>query len=410
MLLLNFVVGVLLTMIVHDGYGIYEGSNPNKFVRILSTSHTIDFPDEILLSVVAEASTDITDLTLVYRLGSKNVRIYTQSEFVPSSRVSVTFKINTAGINYIPPGVDINYHYVIRDANNDVYESTSFFLEYKDTSYEWQKITHGDLTLLWHDLPEERVLNIATNASDHIYRVKNLLQIDEVNPMKAVILNSHRETEDSFPFVSYTTRNSHVYSGFAFSDLDVFLMVGLNIDTMVHEITHLLLDEAIYRPGARLPVWFNEGFAMYFEPSGNRRSNTLLQAIRNNQLLPPHSLTRIPGNPEDVEVFYAQAWSLVDYMISVNGENYIADLIRSVNEGKNFEESLIEVYGKSTEELEEEWRADLLKDPVMVSRPDIGTVATSLIISSVAFLTIIIVSFRWFRHIVGLDRIQEIDL
>lgn len=410
MVLLNFVVGVLLAVIVHDGYGIHEGSNPNKFIRILSTSHTIDFPNEIELSVVAEASTDITDLTLIYRLGSKNVRIYTQSEFIPSNRVLVKFNINTGGINYIPPGVDINYHYVVRDANNDVYESRSFFLEYKDTSYEWQKINQGDLTLLWHDIPQERVLEIATNLSDHIYRVKNLLQIDEVNPMKAVIVNSRHEAEASFPFVSYTTRNKHVYSGFAFSDLDVFLVAGLNIDTMVHEITHLLLDEAISRPGARIPVWFNEGFAMYFEPSGNRRANTLSQAIRNNQLLPPHSLARIPGKPEDVEVFYAQTWSLMNYIISVNGEKYIADLIKVVNEGKNFEESLIAIYGKSTKELEEEWRGHLFKDPVMGSRPDIGTVATSLIISSVAFLTVIIVFFRWLRHIVGLDRMQEIDL
>ena len=410
MVLLNFIVGVFLAMIVQDGYGIYEGSAPNKFVRILSTSHTIDFPDEILLSVVAEASTDITDLTLVYRLGSKSVRIYAQSEFVPSNRVSVKFKINTGGINYIPPGVDINYYYVVSDANNDVYESQSFFLEYKDTSYEWQKITQGDLTLLWHDLPQERVSEIATNVSEHIYRVKTLLQIDEVNPMKAVILNSNREAETSFPFVSYTTRSRHVYSGFAFSDLDVFLMVGLNIDTMIHEITHLLLDEAIYRPGVRIPVWFNEGFAMYFESSGNGRANTLAQAIRNNRLLPSYSLARIPGKPEDVKVFYAQAWSFMNYIIGVNGEEHVADLIRVVNEGKNFEEALFAVYGKSTEDLEKEWRDYLFKDSVMASRPDIGTVATSLIISGVAFLTVIIVSFRWIRRIAGLDRMQEIDL
>ena len=399
MVILSLLIGVAVAMAGSAVADPVPDSQVREPIRVNSISYDIDFPNEVVFQLEAEADFEITDITLFYRLGRQKVRIFGYPSFTPSTRVTAGFRIKTDGPNYIPSGVDIEYYYVIRDAQRNAFESERFYLEYKDPAFSWQRVQRGDLIVLWHDRPLDGVVKVAEDVSRRLEPVKRLLGLDTLRPMKAVIFNSRREAGRSFPFISETAAERHVYGGFAFGDLDVFVLVGLSGDGMVHEMTHLLIDEALDSPLARVPAWLNEGLAMYFESGSRGREAIVSQALRSDGLLPLGSMDNIPGRPRDITVFYAQSWSVVKHMVDAHGQERMAALFSAIKEGKRVEEAVPEAYGMSLEELEEDWKSRLARQPSLAPVVDPGTAGTALIIVGAIVVAAVAVAARWLRRI-----------
>ena len=200
------------------------------------------------------------------------------------------------------------------------------------------------------------------DASRRLAEVKKLLGLEQTDPMKAVILKSGDEARRSFPHISETTTRVSPYGGFAFGDLDVFVLLGLDGDGMVHEMTHLLIDEALDSPLARVPAWLNEGLAMYYESDSSWRRTTLLEAARNNDLLSLRAMGSVPGKPQDIRLFYAQSWGLVRHMMDVYGPDRMAALLTAVNTGKRVEEAVVGAYSMTLEQLQTDLKSQLVRE------------------------------------------------
>ena len=216
------------------------------------------------------------------------MQVYGYADFEPGLRVSADFTVQTSGSSYIPTGVEIEYYYQITDVNGHTVETTPWSFEYRDPRYQWESLTIGSLTVLWHDLSERRVAQAAQQVAARIEEIKPVFGVDDVHTMKAVIVNGSREARRSFPFVSDASRRGHYFAGFAFDEYDLFLIQGLDTDTMIHEATHLLVHQAADSALARVPAWLNEGLAMQFEDSSIVRSATVRSAARG----------RTPAEPE----------------------------------------------------------------------------------------------------------------
>ena len=242
-------------------------------IRVVSTSHEVFFPDEIVFSLDAEAPSQITRVTLFYRLAGRTATVYGFPEFVLGTHVSAQFRLRTGGTSYLPSGIELRYYYVIEDVDGNSLESEEFSLQYRDPSFDWREQQEEALLILSHDIPPSRVSEVAAKVNDRLDQVKDLLGVEDVPTMKAVILNSRLEANRSFPRVSEAASRGHLYAGFAFRDFGMFVVVGLNADPMIHEMTRLLLHEAVDSPLARVPAWLNEGLAMYYEKSSHRRES-----------------------------------------------------------------------------------------------------------------------------------------
>ena len=401
MVLFSLIIGVVAVVTASVPGDLSQDARPWEPIRVISSSHEIDFPDEVVLRLEAESEVEIAEVTMFYRLGVQSVRTYGYPEFTPATHVSAEFRIKTGGANYIPSGVDIEYHYVFRDVEDNTFESERFFLEYKDPQYQWQTVRRGEMVVLFHNRSIDTVAEVATVVDQSLRPVKELLGLEEIRPMKAVILSSSREAGRSFPFVSDAARRGHLYGGFAFGELDLFVLVGLDPNGMVHEMTHLLVDEALSSPLARLPAWLNEGLAMYFESGPRGRDATVSQAARSDSLLPLRSMAAVPGRPQDVRLFYAQSWSLVNHMMETHGRERMAALFRAVNDGKGIDRAVSEAYGMRLDQLESEWRAGLSGERPDSPLPNPGVVGTSLIIGGAVAVGVVAVVIRWLRHIFG---------
>ena len=396
-MLLSVLVGAIVTLGGLGEVNVHRSPQELEPIRLVATSHQVDFPDQVSFSMQAEADAQISEVTLFYRAGRDNTRTYGYPRFTPATRVNADFSIKTGGANYLPSGTDIEYFYSIRDKDGNVFETETFWVEYKDPSFKWQRLELQDLAILWHDRPRSRVDRVGAEVEMRLVEVKRLLGLKDTRPMKAVIVNTAREAARSFPFVSGAASKGHVYGGFAFGQYDVFVLAGLNTDGIMHEMTHLLVDEALGYARARVPSWLNEGLAMHFESGSRGRETMVAGAARAERLIPLRSMGKVPGRPGDVRLFYAQSWSFVKHLMDVYGADYMSVLLDSLKDGNRIDKAVSEAYGVPLDELERNWKAEINGGP-SVTRVDPGSLGTSAIIGGAVAVAIVAAIMRWFRQ------------
>ena len=364
-------------------------------IRVISSSHEVNFPDDVVFNLEAESDSPITDVRLFYSLENRPVQGYGYPDFEPGNRVVAEFSVKTGGSNYIPTGVDFEYFYRITDSGGNTLDTARLSFAYNDPRYTWRELTRSDLTVLYHNLSQDSVERVVDDVVGQLDAVRDMFGVTEFVPMKAVIVNGTLEARRAFPFTSSAATRTHLYGGFAFGEYGIFVMQGLSADTMVHEATHLLLNNAIDSPLARVPSWLNEGLSTYFEKNGSRRAATVSRAERGDDLLHLRNMGNQPGKPSEVGVFYAQSWSTVNFMVAAYGREKMGELITTINDGNRIGDAISKTYGVTVDELEELWKADLKGQPVILTRPDIGTVATASMISGATMVAVIVSTWRW---------------
>ncbi len=98
-----------------------------------------------------------------------------------------------------------------------------------------------------------------------------------------------------------------------------------------HEITHMVLASHFRRP---VPRWLDEGAATSVEHASERENyrRMLLGFLRRNEDrgLPFNRMVTLKEYPEDVMPFYAQGFSVVEYLIALRGHR---ELVRFAETG-----------------------------------------------------------------------------
>ncbi|MBF0484832.1 MAG: hypothetical protein HQL25_09030 [Candidatus Omnitrophica bacterium] len=128
-----------------------------------------------------------------------------------------------------------------------------------------------------------------------------------------------------------------------------------------HEITHLVLKDFI-KDGKSIPVWFQEGLAQLQETKKMDEVYKILpQRVNAGQYIPFSIVNNIDIYKEKdknvVGIFYAQALTMVDYMVKTYGEDKFAYLCRGIRDGAGFDESLRRAYPEinNMEDFEKKW-------------------------------------------------------
>ena len=248
-------------------------------VRVIDSTHRVEFPHRFVLNLEARAPSDIESTRVHYTIGDAPVSVYAYpTRLSRRGNLSAEFEVETGRSGFIPQGVDVEYYYSFTDTSGRTTYSERFSFEYLDPRYRWHRIRMGDFTIIWHDMPASSVRRVAANAAAQMSRVKRLFGVDEDQDFKVVIVNSRWEANRSFPAVSQTSQDVSLYGGFAFPDYGAIVLSGLQGNSLIHELTHLMLHEAVDSPRARVPAWLNEGLAMYFESANSYRESQVRDA------------------------------------------------------------------------------------------------------------------------------------
>ena len=129
-----------------------------------------------------------------------------------------------------------------------------------------------------------------------------------------------------------------------------------------HEMTHLIFRDFVGFKG-EVPVWLDEGVAQWEEKEKRKTAIILLKAyISTNEVIPLAYLTRMNIAQEKSEEisrkFYAEAVTLVGFLIEKYGESKFILFCRQLRDGGSINEALSFAYSDSIRdisELETKW-------------------------------------------------------
>lgn len=142
--------------------------------------------------------------------------------------------------------------------------------------------------------------------------------------------------------------------------------VGFFDSLLPHELGHIILREFI-KNNSFVPLWFDEGVAQYQEKARRWGVNKIVKkAIEENQFVPLSELSTVHLYSDTertfVDLFYAEAASVIYYLITELGEYKFNDLCRELRSGTRFEKAVTKTYSRfdDLDELNRAW-VDYLK-------------------------------------------------
>jgi len=141
---------------------------------------------------------------------------------------------------------------------------------------------------------------------------------------------------------------------------------GFFDSTLPHELGHIIFRDFVGF-GADVPLWLEEGVAVYQERAGRLNADTgTAAALRNGTFIPLEELGSMKlshsASPELVRLFYAEAASLVAYLIDELEVYRFVRMCRELREGRRFEWALNKAYMrfKTIDDLEKSWKDTLV--------------------------------------------------
>lgn len=124
--------------------------------------------------------------------------------------------------------------------------------------------------------------------------------------------------------------------------------------TIQHELSHVLLHAVV---GRRLPVWFNEGVAMWASHEWRfTQTASIFYAVLSGGLIPLSDIDAVLKFPSvKADLAYTESLLAVLYVLRLGGENAIVAMIGELSHGAPFDVALFRVTQKTPYEFERSW-------------------------------------------------------
>ena len=341
-------------------------------ISVLDSSVEIHFPTTLIFNLEAESSADIIDARLHYQVDKMKYASVTSEgwpDFTPASQVKTRWVWDMRKSS-LPPGTAITYWWTIKDAAGGELETVPAIAHFDDGRYHWQSLTEGKLTLFWYEGDDSFAKELMDACKEGLARLTRDIGTYPEKPIKIYIYASAEDLQGAMIFPMEWT------GGVAFTEFSI-IAIGVSpsrLDwgkrALVHELTHLVVHQATFSPYGRLPIWLDEGLAMYNEGEPNPFFQSWLEkAISENKLISVRSLcSPFSAEPEKAYLSYAESYSLVEYLLDNYGQGKMLDLLTLVKQGNTYDEALTQVYGFDIDGLDACWQVSLVAPVAQAQR------------------------------------------
>ncbi|MGA9348137.1 MAG: peptidase MA family metallohydrolase [Anaerolineae bacterium] len=330
-------------------------------ITVTTNTYEYSFPKEIVFHLMAESNSEINTITLMYRVGDEPVTNRAYPEFSPAKQVKAEY-IWRLQRGEIPPGSDVEYYWQIEDAAGNALETEPIAFTYMDDRFTWQSLNEGKIILYWYDADQAFGRELLSSAVESLARLEENVGVELGKPVKIIVYQSKADMQEALISQGAIFEEQIITLGTVVAP-DTVLLHGTHQDvdrTIAHELTHVVVGLATENPYVEIPAWLNEGLAMYNEGelrSGNAQA--LAEGIRENRLISVRSLTSVTGNPAEVNLFYGEAYSVVDFLLKTYGREKMSELLKVFKEGALADDALMEIYGLDQDELDAQWRESI---------------------------------------------------
>lgn len=331
----------------------------------VTTGVVARFPLEINYQVSAQSTVAITDIRLHYavkQMGFVDVTAEAFPLFTPGPSVTAQWKWDMRRSGGLPPGTLIDYWWTVRDAAGNSVETPRTQLAFEDTRFTWKTVTSGKISILWYEGSQafaQEILDSAVQAEQRLARETGAALKEDV---RIYIYGNTTDLRGSMIFPQEWT------GGVAFTRFGK-IAIGispLNLTwgkrAIAHELTHLINQQMTLNPYNELPVWLEEGLAMYNEgPMQPEFESALKRGIDGRKLFSLQTLSSPFSSYADQSFLsYAESRSVVDYLIRTYGRDKMFQLLETFRQGSTYDGALTKVYGLNTDTLNAAWQATLL--------------------------------------------------
>ncbi|MBC7262341.1 MAG: hypothetical protein H5T63_10030 [Chloroflexi bacterium] len=352
------VLGLLLIFFFFLGSGF--GIRADQTIQVLDNSYQVRFAQGITFHLQVQVQAGIKEVTLYYRLVGEGVTVKVPIAVAPGENdFSYTWELEPGDI---PVGKEIEYYWrIVDEAGNELKTSLKAF-RYEDDRFAWKSLAGDKITLYWYGSDEAQARRLLGYATKSLARLQDEMGVRLDRPISIYVYQSKSDMSLALPRKSEVYDERTVTLG-VMVDEGTLLLLGPHPDveqTIAHELAHVVVDLVTDNPYAEVPRWLDEGLAMYSEgelPAANRR--VLEEAIRRDQLISVRSLSGYVGDPAQVDLFYGEVYSLVEFLLRTYGKEKMAELLAAIREGLYQEEALQRVYGFGLDELDAQWRKSL---------------------------------------------------
>jgi hypothetical protein len=334
------------------------------------------FGAEAVFSIDASSSAgNVTDVQLHYTLLPTGTANVAGATFDPGASVHAVYHMRTAGNPlYLPPMKQVSYFWTLSDSAGNQLQTDPVEWTYKDTRFPFKTASNGNLTLYYYagsDANAQRVLGIGRAALD------KAAALDGTSFDFPVKLVAYANQADVGPALEHSSKGSDPFV-LGQSDppdivvLDIGNLTGSdNDDTVRHELTHIVNAHATASGGsgfAQMPIWLDEGLAVFSQQSPGGFDVTVQEAIRRDTVVPLTSLSEsLRGS--NAGLFYGEAWSVVHFLVSTYGPGKMAQILAEFKSGTGDDAAFTKAYGMDRTGIYNAWRKSVGLQQVAAPQP-----------------------------------------
>jgi hypothetical protein len=335
----------------------------NGAVEVLENSVSTRFAESSVFHLAAYSDTPIQEVAILYRVGDSVVTNRAYPTFTPGRDIDVQWTLEHFP-GSLPPGSEVSYYWLLWDAAGRETRLDSSSFVYNDDRFDWSEIGEGPFRVFTYSGDQgRRLLDIAlANA----ITLEEEIGVALTRPVRIYVYANRSDMRQALPSRSDRYDEMTVTLGMVVAG-DTLLLLGnaSNVEqTLAHELSHIVVGLATDNPISDLPRWLDEGLAMYAErelPANNQLA--LDRAIRRDELISVRSLSGYSGDPDLVDLFYAESYSVISYMLDEYGRDKMLELLTEFSGGVYQEDALVAVYGFGLDELDARWREHLGMSP-----------------------------------------------
>jgi hypothetical protein len=359
---LSLVVALALVSIAYGGQGLL--ARADGAIQVLDNSHQVEFSQSVTFRLQVEADNEVAEVTLYFRREGEGVTVRVPvSISAGEERFSYTWQLEPG---QVPVAERIEYDWRIVDSAGNELRTSPLTFEYADDRFDWQTVQQGNIILHWYRSSESEARRLLGYAAQSLARLQGEMGVTLQQPVHIHVYGNNSDMSLALPRRSEAYDDRILTLGVVVDDATL-LLLGSHPDvegTIAHELSHVVVGLATDNPYTDLPRWLDEGLAMFAEgelPAENRRA--LESAVRRDQLISVRSLSAYTGDPGYVDLFYGEAYSVVEFLLQAYGKGKMAHLLDSFTEGIAQEDALRRVYGFGVDGLDALWRESLGLQP-----------------------------------------------
>ncbi|MDD2921944.1 MAG: peptidase MA family metallohydrolase [Anaerolineales bacterium] len=320
-----------------------------------------DFPNTATFSATLSANAKIVSVTLEYgdeQLTCGDVIAKAYPQFTSANTVQAEWMWDMRQSGSLPPGAQIWWRWRYVDSSGAEFVSEQKSATWLDNIHDWQNLASDNLRVHWYGNDAAFGQTMLDAGVEGLRRNKDQAGLAADAPIDLFVYPNYNDMKDAILYEPSWT------GGMAFPEHNVVIMGISSSDTtwdkntVIHELTHVLIGHFTFSCIGSVPTWLNEGLAMFSEGELDAHSQAQLdQAVSDNSLFTVRSLSGGFSELSDkANLSYSESYSIVKFLISAYGQEKMTQLLSDLRDAKPIDDALNSVYGFDTDGLEDAWR------------------------------------------------------